>query len=122
MTQVRIDPFGICAAAGAPTGAATVTARLDLTSTDKCPICKKPMLPILAAKIPSYLCWEHRVVLPQPNPEVGSDTTVSDPTSPTTRPMPTTDGDAQTVFQVTQEQPAVPVKRIRLFTMRSDRR
>lgn len=68
MTQ-RIDPLGICAAAEAPK---PVTARLEIHRTDVCPIhgCGKQMTPILAAKdIPSYICWDHRVVLPQANPE-----------------------------------------------------
>jgi hypothetical protein len=62
----RIDPLGICASANTK-----VEGRLDLLCTDICPIvgCGKKMKPILAADIPAFVCWEHRVVLPQPNNE-----------------------------------------------------
>lgn len=63
--NVRRDPLGLLATAGV--SGSKVTSRLDLDTTTLCTVCKKPMKPILAHDIPAYVCWEHRVVLPQEN-------------------------------------------------------
>lgn len=79
-TKKRIDPLGICAEADSATEGSRVTSRLDLTSTNVCTVCRKQMTPILAHGIPAFVCWEHRVVLPQEN--AGSATLGEQPAEP----------------------------------------
>lgn len=67
------DPLGICASSANGT---EVSARLDLSSTDKCPLCGAAMSPILAAEIPSNVCWDHRIVLPQADAVVNGEAPV----------------------------------------------
>jgi hypothetical protein len=72
-TLQRHDPLGICAATpnaslGSGDSARTeVKGSTELLNTDHCVVCGKLMQPILASDIPAYICWEHRVVLPQPD-------------------------------------------------------
>lgn len=76
----RIDPFGLCATPETQVTSSTdtkVQGRLDLTDTSVCPVCQVRMVPILATKIPAYICWEHRVVLPQADPAVAAEDVAS---------------------------------------------
>lgn len=68
---MRIDPLGLLeprAETAGSDGVSKVQGRVDLNDTSTCPVCKKQMAPILAADIPSFICWDHRVVLPQQDP------------------------------------------------------
>lgn len=38
-----------------------------LDSVDKCPVCDKTMLPVIANNVPAYYCGVHRICLPQKN-------------------------------------------------------
>lgn len=70
---IRKEPLGLTAGNAETAAPEEVTARMHIERTDICPIkgCGKQMQPILVAKdIPSYICWDHRCVLPQPNPVV----------------------------------------------------
>jgi len=108
--MIRIDPLDLVAVtAGA--GSTPVTARIDLDRVDRCPAigCGKPMSTILASDIPCFICWEHRVVLPQPDPEPA--------TASTEQASPDTDVSAEppmpvpSDFRVTTEDPVVEVEK-----------